>query len=185
MEKIPTLFVRDEKDRSYTTDEVTPGCEWVLRGEGQATRKYDGTCVMFDGEAWWARREVKKGKRVPDNFQELNYDPVTEKRMGWIPIEDSDFYKLFREACALWMVTSMADRVGTYELCGPKINANNEQFIQHVLIKHSDAEKIWFPLPPLTAEQIMTKVYSLAPWEGVVWQHPDGRMAKMKVRDLR
>ncbi len=37
-EKIPTLFVRDLEDRAHVTDEVTPGCEWVLAGEGVAYR---------------------------------------------------------------------------------------------------------------------------------------------------
>src|SRR5207237_1222319 len=60
MQKIPTLFVRDEQDRRYVTEVVTPGCEWVMADEGQATRKFDGTCVMLDQHGdWWARREVK------------------------------------------------------------------------------------------------------------------------------
>lgn len=58
MQKIPTMFVRDPDNMRYVIDEVTPGCEWVLAGEGTPTRKYDGTCVMFDGAEWWARREV-------------------------------------------------------------------------------------------------------------------------------
>jgi len=32
MRKIPTLFVRDPEDRAHVTDEVTPGCKWVLAG---------------------------------------------------------------------------------------------------------------------------------------------------------
>ncbi|WP_255273315.1 hypothetical protein [Actinomadura madurae] len=31
----------------------------MFAGEGRATRKYDGTCVRFDGGRWLARREVK------------------------------------------------------------------------------------------------------------------------------
>ena len=74
MRKIPTLFVRDEQDRRHVTSEVTPGCEWVLAGEGVATRKYDGTCCMFDGEQWWARREVKPGKTDPPGFWLISVD---------------------------------------------------------------------------------------------------------------
>ena len=48
----------------HVLPEITPGCEWVIAGEGVATRKYDGTCVMYDGDEWWARREVKPGKTV-------------------------------------------------------------------------------------------------------------------------
>jgi len=57
MKKIPSLFVRDyEMDKPFdgipvkgcflATYEVTPGCEWVLNGEGVATRKWDGTAIM-------------------------------------------------------------------------------------------------------------------------------------------
>ena len=54
MKKIQTLFVRDwDGDRRYVLPEVAPGCEWVLKGEGVPTRKYDGTCVMFAGLAEW------------------------------------------------------------------------------------------------------------------------------------
>jgi hypothetical protein len=38
MRKIPTVFVRGEQDRRYVTEAVTPDCEWVMVGEGQATR---------------------------------------------------------------------------------------------------------------------------------------------------
>ena len=62
MKKIPTVFARDpETNLRYVKDEVTPGCEWVFAGEGVATRKYDGTCVMFDGDGWWARRQRALG----------------------------------------------------------------------------------------------------------------------------
>lgn len=45
MRKIPTLFVREflPNHKILITDQVTPGCEWVLAGEGVATRKLDGT----------------------------------------------------------------------------------------------------------------------------------------------
>lgn len=40
MKKIPTLFVRDFDNRpAHVLPEVTPGCDWVLAGEGQVTRR--------------------------------------------------------------------------------------------------------------------------------------------------
>ena len=44
MKKIPCVFKRifEGKDKGIT-EEVTPGCEWVLKGEGVATRKWNGT----------------------------------------------------------------------------------------------------------------------------------------------
>ena len=81
MKKIPTVFMRSE-DRRSVIDEVTPGCEWVLAGEGTPTRKFDGTCTMFDGRQWWARREVKMGKREPYGWVHSETDEATGKRSG-------------------------------------------------------------------------------------------------------
>jgi hypothetical protein len=60
MQKIPTVFARDEADRRYVTEAVAEGCEWVVEGAGVARRKFDGTCVMLDENgSWWARRNTK------------------------------------------------------------------------------------------------------------------------------
>jgi hypothetical protein len=182
MEKIPTLYVRDfEHDHGrYVTDEVTPGCEWVLTGEGVPTRKYDGTCVMHSGDgAWWARREVKPGKPAPDGFVPISTDEVTGKTVGWEPIEQSGFAKYHAEA----LDSRLAYAEGTYELFGPKINGNPEGHGSHVLILHEDAEGVLKPgLPPKALVRIVSAERG---WEGIVWHHPDGRMVKLKARDLR
>ena len=46
MKKIPTLFKRVYKDNKIIDilPEVTEGMEWVLKGEGIATVKIDGSC---------------------------------------------------------------------------------------------------------------------------------------------
>jgi hypothetical protein len=182
MKKIPTLFVRNPDDRRYVTDEVTPGCEWVLAGEGVATRKYDGTCVMLDDEGnWWARREVKPGKTPPPNWVEADHDEITGKRMGWEPIAQSSFAKFWNEARGAGGY-ARSFTPGTYELCGPKVNGNPEGYDEHRLIAHSTAEAVWFPLEP-DAALIAHTVRNLD-FEGVVWHHPDGRMAKLKARDF-
>src|ERR1700741_2085333 len=101
MRKIPTLFVRDAFTQlRYVSTEVHPDCRWVLAGEGVATRKYDGTCVMFDGQRWWARREVKPGKSAPANYGPIETDPTTGKTVGWEPIEQSAFVRFHAEAVA-------------------------------------------------------------------------------------
>jgi hypothetical protein len=128
--------MRDPEDRRYVINEVTPGCEWVLSWEGLATRKYDGTCVMFDGRAWWARREVKTGKQRPDHFIPVQYDAVTGKTVGWQPIGQSSFHRYFVEA--LESVASWKWDVATYELIGPKINGNPERAGGHRLVRHGE-----------------------------------------------
>lgn len=180
MKKIPTLFVRDTNDRRYVTPQVTPGCEWVPAGEGTATRKYDGTCVAFDGERWWARREVKPGKEPPQGFRIEEHDEVTGKTVGWEPAAQSSFYPFLLEA-----VGNVDDEcaTGTYELCGPKINRNPEGYTRHTLVHHAGAERY----PALNVPQgydDVCRALTALPWEGIVWHHPDGRMAKLKRRDF-
>lgn len=182
MKKIPTVFKRNLEDMKHVTDEVNPVCQWVLDGEGVATRKYDGTGTMFDGTDWWSRREVKPGKQIPPEFVELDFDEVTGKRQGWEPIAQSPFYKFFALA-----VTAKDDwEPGTYELCGPKIQQNAENFDHYVLVKHSEAETFGTVGTPRTSAEIkeMVLVQAGDSWEGLVWHHPDGRMAKLKSRDL-
>lgn len=191
MRKIPTLFLRDPKDRSRLLPTVTPGCEWVLQGEGQATRKYDGTCVKVDKSgAWWARREVKPGKEAPLNWVLEQHDDVTGKGVGWEPIEQSSFYKVFCEAHTNWYGArgDVQPSPGTYELCGPKINGNPEGFHEHILVPHGTTRIHDIFPEDLTFEGLRSLLtcgsYPSLHWEGIVWHHPDGRMAKLKVRDF-
>lgn len=43
MKKIISLFQRNYNGDHLVRNEVVPGAEWVLAGEGVATRKFDGT----------------------------------------------------------------------------------------------------------------------------------------------
>lgn len=187
MKKIPTLFKRDPENMRRVLPEVTSGCEWVLAGEGTATRKYDGTCCMFDGHRWWARREVKPGKQPPVSFLAIETDENTGKTVGWEPMDQSAFAKWY--AHALSFPEFQNPPAGTYELCGPKVNSNPEGFESHVVIRHADAQPLDLPEfhPDATVETTMDilKGYLLQqPYEGIVWHHPDGRMAKLKRRDF-
>jgi hypothetical protein len=191
VKKIPTVFVRSPDDRRYVTDEVNPGCEWVLTGEGVATRKYDGTCVLLDPEGgWYARREVKPGKTPPDGFWPEQHDEVTGKTVGWEPIGSSPFVKFFDEAHRIDVVDGPFTP-GTYELCGPKINGNPEGMTRHILVPHASAERPsrlireGFDDGTNLSPQAMVWYLGQHGWEGIVWHHPDGRMAKLKARDLR
>lgn len=182
MRKIPTVLVRDPGDRAHVLNEVAPGCEWVLAGEGVATRKYDGTCVMLDTDGrWWARREVRKGKTPPSNYVPEDFDEVTGKTQGWEPVEQSPFAKFHAKAKRDDL------RTGTYELVGPKINGNPEKMAFHVLVPHADAEVFPWEPPPSQVRELLEMVGLVRGlgWEGIVWHHPDGRMAKLKVRDLK
>jgi hypothetical protein len=189
--KIPTLFVRDETDRRYVTDEVTPGCAWVLEGHGEATRKLDGTCMMFDGTAWWARREVKAEKLPPPGWVQVGeIDPVTGKSVGWEPAEQSAFAKTLADALREAETTRIAGfSAGTYELCGPKVNGNPENFPVPTLIAHVDAAFLDCPTDPDGIRKFVAEIHRYKGYEGIVWhwEREDGTvlMAKLKARDLR
>jgi hypothetical protein len=188
VKKIPTIYARDEAtNRKFVKDERTPGCEWVFADEGTPTRKYDGTCVLIrrDGLAVhaFARSEVKAGKTPPPNFVEVEHDETTGKTMGWEPATQGPFAVPTSEAL---MYGDPAIVPGTYELCGPKVNGNPEGYGHHVLIRHADAEvlSLGFSLSsPETFMKIGIYLRALG-HEGIVWHHPDGRMAKIKMRDF-
>ena len=184
MKKIPTMFARDwDGDRRYVLPEVTEASQWVITGEGTPTRKYDGTCVMFDGDRWWARREVKAGKAAPASFVEVEHDDETGKTVGWEPVEQSGFAKLHAQAVAETVRDAAGWLPGTYELCGPKVNGNPECYGTHRLIRHDEAERL--DDAPRDFDGLAAWLHA-HPYEGVVWHHDgDGRMAKIKKRDFR
>jgi hypothetical protein len=186
MRKIPTLFVRDfDGDPRHVTREPDPSCAWVLAGEGRATRKYDGTCVCFDGERWHARREVKAGKPAPPGFTPLSTDPATGKTVGWEPAEQSAFWKHLRAALDAHDAAGAPDVApGTYELIGPKINGNPEGAERHTLVPHGadDLGDV-----PRDHDGLAAWLHA-RPYEGIVfWRDPsdpDCDKAKIKRRDF-
>src|SRR6478609_6402988 len=208
MQKIPTVFLRDENDMRRLTHTVHPACQWVIDGEGTATRKYDGTCGMLDERGhWWMRREVKPGKPIPEKFVEVNHDKATGKLMGWVPsdpqgyghpmIDALDITGVAKDLALSGAPGAFKDVMreaskdlapGTYELIGPKINGNPENCERHQLIPHKQALVLENDLykPPYSFEAlqhfVLWAVTDLG-FEGVVWHHKDGRMAKLKGRD--
>jgi hypothetical protein len=77
MQKIISLFQRNYEGDRQVRDEVTPGAEWVIAGEGVATRKLDGTCCLLDGD-YFKRYDAKQGKKTPIGFFPAQEpDPVT------------------------------------------------------------------------------------------------------------
>lgn len=188
MKKIPTLFVRDPENRKTVLDEITPGCEWVINGEGKATRKFDGTCVMIRDGKLYKRHEIKAGKATPPEFELADHDENTGKSQGWLPVGDGAEDQYHREAFALGREPGTGGPLpnGTYELVGPKIQGNPEGWRMHYLVNHETATS--FPEfcgePPRTIEGIRAWLLCHA-FEGIVWHHPDGRMAKIKKRDFQ
>ena len=85
-------------------------------------------------------------------------------------------------------------RGGTYELIGPTINGNPENVTGHLLVPHSrdvlSMERYDLAVAVSSAKglaptpEVLIETARRLGFEGVVWHHPDGRMAKLKVRDI-
>lgn len=134
MQKIISLFARNYDTDHLVRNEVVPGAEWVLAGEGVATRKWDGTCCLVQEGKLYRRHEVKQGKTPPVDFvPATGVDPNTGKQQGWVPVGEDPQDRWFREAF------TGQEPDGTYELCGPKVQGNPEQIEQHQLIPHGEA----------------------------------------------
>ena len=182
MKKIPSLFVRDrDGNRSLVTREVNPECGWVEAGEGVPTRKRDGTaCLVRDG-VLFRRYDAKPGRTPPPGFESCQ-DPVPETghAPGWVPIGDGPADRWYRTA-----FDGAGDLPnGTYELCGPHFNTNPEGVAADIFILHGSEV---LPDGPRYFDEIRrflgdTRFEPCI--EGIVWHHPDGRMAKIKARDL-
>lgn len=178
MKKIISLFQRNYDGDRLVRDEVTQGAEWVIAGEGVATRKWDGTCCMIRDGKLLKRHEIKKGQSWPPNFEPANeVDEVTGKQQGWVPVGNGPEDQWHREACSF---LSAGTPDGTFELIGPKVNGNPEKVDQHMLIRHGFHE---LPDVPVTFEELK-EYLSNAQIEGIVWKHPDGRMVKIKKKDF-
>jgi hypothetical protein len=178
LRKIPTIFARDwNGDRSRVIDTPHADCGWVFAGEGVATRKLDGTSCLVRGGKLFKRRELKKGQTTPPDFTLADHDEETGRTVGWVPVGDGPDDRWHREAFAA--AGAMPD--GTYELLGPHVQGNPERLKRDTLLPHATATA--YADAPRTFE-------ALRDWlarhdiEGLVWHHPDGRMAKIKLRDF-
>ncbi len=163
MKKIPTLFKRvfDENHKKSITEEVTPGCEWVLRGEGLATIKYDGACCAIIGGEIYKRYDAKQkyGKKPPEGAIpcQPEPDPITGHWPHWVRCEkDKPEDKYFIEACKSFKTYPIfsvdpaqrhegngnfsADSFldGTYEAVGPAWQSNPYGLAHNRLFRHGD-----------------------------------------------
>ena len=182
MQKIPSLFKRDYEETRLVYDEVVPGCEWVLAGEGVATVKFDGTACKIKDSRLYKRYEVKKRRQPPSGFIAADVvDETTGKQPGWVPVGDGPEDKYHREG---WD-SAMVWIDGTYELVGPKVQGNPEGMAWHSLILHGSLRlDVEYPkADPRTFVDIQ-QFLTTHDIEGIVWWHKDGRKAKIKKRDF-
>ena len=210
MKKIPSLFQRNYDTDRLVRDEVVPGSEWVLAGEGVATVKIDGTaCMIKDGKLYkrYDRKPLKHKSVLLSALTKGLSELVTEYKSapagwipcedgpdentghwpGWLPVGDGPDDKWHRDV----FIPSTGFSDGTYELVGPKVQGNPYGLDGHALLRHGEPLE---PEPNRTFEGLKgwfnTTVEGepdgrvVHPIEGIVWHHPDGRMVKIKRKDF-
>lgn len=177
MKKIISLFQRNYDGDRLVRDEIVPGAEWVIAGEGIPTRKMDGTCCLIQDGQLFKRHEVKHGKTPPSNFVPASeVDSETGKQQGWVPVGSEPDSIYHREAFG---PGGLLD--GTYELLGPKVQGNPEGFDHHILWPHGS--EVLSTDTPRDFDGLK-KYFEVCDIEGIVWHHPDGRMVKIKKKDF-
>lgn len=188
MKKIKTLFERVIVNHEVVDilPNVTEGCEWVLMGEGVATRKWDGTaCAIIDGKLY-ARYDyytIKHGKRkmrtLPDGSIPCQDRPdeVTGHFPHWVPVLDKPEYK--------WYIKAFEKRPdlqdSTYELIGEHIKGNPERVESgDILVSHDymilgDVPRTFDGIRDYLRDNYI---------EGIVFHREDGEMCKIKRTDF-
>jgi hypothetical protein len=178
MKKIPTMFERDPDSEKHTViDRMRHGCEWVPAGEGVATQMWDGTCCMIRDGKLYKRLEVKTGKAYPIGFEVVDQDVETGMTIGWFPVGDGPDDELHHEALSRY--ENLPD--GTYEMVGPAVMGNAESMLGHHLVRHLETTNFLFA--PRTFDALREFLIKRN-IEGIVFHHPDGRMAKIKLQDF-
>jgi len=181
MKKISTVFKKDPNNLALVISEVNPENQWVIDGEGVATRKWDGTaCAVIDGVPY-KRYDVKKGKSVPEGAIPCQEpDEVTGHWPHWVKCDrnnpaDKYHWEAWDKAKEQMVVLD-----GTYELCGLKINGNNERMDNHLFISHSASVMVM----ENRSFEFIKGFLKVNDMEGIVFHHPDGRMAKIRKTDF-
>lgn len=188
MKKIPCVFQREflGKGQARPLADVTPGCEWVLAGEGVATIKRDGSVCIVLGGRLYRRFDAKHGKLAPAGAIPCDPapDPVTGHWPHWVEVDDGPDLRWHREAWARFIFLAAVGGTvegATYELCGPRVSGNRERMFQHVLFRHG-AERVGGS--NLRTFDGLRFWLGALPHEGLVFHHPDGRMAKIRRVDF-
>jgi len=147
-----------------------------------------------------AKFDTKKGiwKQKPEGFEPCQEpDEITGHQPGWIPVryetrQERKENRYFKMAWDLWRLEceeqgdGFNPSNGTYELVGITINGNPEMINGLKFIPHGIHElKIYgFVLSEDLYDSLKRYFKKFKPIEGIVWHHPDGRMAKIKRIDF-
>lgn len=184
MEKIPTLFDRD--DSFKVIDKVRDECSWVTAGEGVPTEKLDGTNIRLTVRSGVIVRVEKR--RNPSKAQKAQ-----GIKDGWYmdANEESKEDKWIFEAVKNTNVSEWADDEHCCEALGPKIQGNPLGLSEHKCVPFNFAAPDYNEVPRTFTglrdylAEIESKYCPGHLAEGIVFHHPDGRRAKIKRKDFK
>jgi hypothetical protein len=200
MKKIKTVFKID-RETNLATNNITPGAEWVLKGEGVATLKVDGSaCMVKDGVLYkrydrkLQSKYMKQARALGDKFVvtedmfnvlpsnaipcQEKPDAVTYHHPHWVEIDKNKPEDSFHVKALESMNLPLAD--GTYELLGPKVNNNPYGLTEYKLAKHGED---LLNVPDRSFDGIKSFLEQLN-GEGIVFYHPEGEMLKIRRKDM-
>lgn len=202
MKKLSVVFYLD-RDSGVLSDVVHPTAAWVTAGEGIATVKFDGTACLWRGGQLWKRYDRKLNKAAfarqqrgepldptdeslfktpPEGFEPCASapDPVTLHWPGWVPVSETDpADQWHRQAMVQWPAEKRVEGQ-TYELVGPALSKNPYSLTTHALWAHgSEVAEV----PDRTFDGLR-RFLTEHTIEGLVFHHPDGRMAKLRRKDF-
>lgn len=192
MKKIPTLFEREFDNHKVIGIKpiVTPGMEWVLDGEGEATLKLDGSCCAIIDNVFYKRYDAKQGKKVPAGAIpcQPEADPITGHWPHWVPVDEKnpadkwflEAYKYSRAYDEYFMNDFMFDSVVTFEAVGPHFQGNPYHMPFDFLAKHGVVK---MPDFPRTFEG-MRRYFEVVRIEGVVFWKDGEPQCKIKRSDF-
>lgn len=188
MKKIPSLFIREFEDHKVCniTEEVYPGMQWVLKGEGIATLKLDGSCTGYFNGKFYKRYDAKNGKNPPlDAIPIGTADPITGHWPHWLEVKESKPEdKWYLEAYKNYLgLIEREPEEGTYEALGPHFQGNPYAFDYDILIPHGSIEIPELNYKERSFEQIKEYLKS-HDIEGIVFWKDGEPQCKIKRSDF-
>lgn len=182
MEKIPTLFERD--DRFRVVDRPRAECAWVFEGAGTGTEKLDGTNVRLTVRSGLLVRVEKR--RNPSKAQK--HQGIVD---GWyVDAAEGAEDKWIQAAARNTDVSEWPDGEHPCEALGPRIQGNPLGLEEHRCVPFDVQVPTYEDVPRSydgLRDYLATLDSRFAPGhlaEGIVFHHPDGRRAKIKRRDF-
>lgn len=145
MKKIPTLFKRTfENGRVKSiSPAITEGLDYIMKGEGIATVKWDGQCCAIINGRFYKRYDIKKGKKPPINsIPCYEFSKNSDYLPFWVEVDETHpankwYIEAFKETFKT--VPSKCEfmtKDGTFEAIGPHFQNNPYSLTKDVLIRH-------------------------------------------------